>query len=520
MSPKTQKCLFIACALILPHLLKAYKLSLKRLPCFQESRTLNFIEKNTLSLDDASRFSMVKLHNPSGRLTLTFQYNFPKQTCLARKTQASDYAWVHVDEVNPLKILTYNVTKQTDERLKRLIDAIPFGETIGVHPILSQLNSIDWDKGLLKAFYKASVFPRLHVSEKPQRTQEVALTRLMLKSSYDFNPNYIGFPNLIVTAEKQGQIVRYVHMLVGFYSRMVERVFFHQVHSQEFNIFHFVNDPPATAQHYPKAILDAFPKLLEFREKTLNTIESLKSALNDFFGQDLPSFYFDQYQELETIYNAHLKPMFTEKVFPVFSVLFQKVKQAGSEKEYQNVLRKLREQLEFTVFPGVQKEMELSFLSDVITDFCLDIFKRYGIEGKDYSRINRRLNALWKFLVDDLFSNLKPMTSLNMDKARQVVGFHRKEFERLFINASPTVVSFSDTYRVKNRNLLSAFFDSKFYNLHVDTSESRDFLQQILHFASFLGGRSSEAETLKLDDMIPFGLKSSGAISSASLRLV
>ena len=520
MSPKSLKTIFIACALILPQLLKPHKLGLKKLPSFQESRTLNFIEKNKLSLDDASRFSMVKLRTASGRLTLIFLYNFQKQTCLARKTQTSNYAWVHVDEVNPFEILSYNVTKHTDDRLKRLIDAIPFGETKGVNPILDHLNSIDWDKALLKAFYKGSVFPRLHVSEKPRRTQEVALTRLMLKSSCNFNPNYIGFPSVIVTAEKQGQITRYVHVLAGFYSQMVERLFFHQLHSQEFNIFHFVNNPEATTSHYPKVILDVFPKLIEFREKTLKSIESLKSVLSDFFSQDLPSFYFDQYEELETIYNAHLKPMFTEKVFPIFSVLFQKVKQAGSEKEYQKIIKKLQEQFEFTVFPAVKKNMELSFLSDVITGFCLDTFKRYTTEGHDYSRINRRLNKLWKFLVDDLFSNLKPLTSLDMDKAKQIVGFHRKEFERLFINMSPTVVSFSDTYRVKNRNLLFAFFDSKFYHMHIDTRGSRDFLQQVLHFASFLGGRSQEAETLKLDDMIPFGLIRSSVISKASPRLV
>ena len=468
-----------------------YKLNISNFPTFKYSSNLNFYSDAKMTFDDPSRYKMRKLLLTPDELVIIINYTFEKETVLAKRiSELNTFAWIYVDKLNPFKIMSYKVNKKTPEKILQMIEMIPYGKTTGINDILEKLNTIDWDKELFKKFFKTSSFSRMHLSSRSQMKQQIEFIRLMMGNIDHQTRPMFNYQEKLTNDQRGFHLKQYKEKLVEFFKDMVRKIFYHFSGMLTIDIFsNLIAQNKLNDFEYPKMISNIIPLLDNFKEDINQDIEEYRKDLDTFFDGDLPEYYFE-YEELQDIYNEKIHPIFTGKLYPFFSILFQKIKMAETRKNLKKVLSNLYLEYKFSVFLQDSNSQFRNYRIQIVSEYCFKLLKMYRKKRFNFSKLNKFLTKNWIKMSKILLKKIAFIPKLEMNIVREAIKYHTRKFSDLFLSATPLEVSFYDSLSKKFFIYSDTFQNSEIYEREIYRLKNKELLDKFIELCGLLGGRS------------------------------
>ena len=290
--------------------------------------------------------------------------------------------------------------------------------------------------------------------------------------------------------------------LRGFYQTLVKRIFYVQTSSNKFNILEDFDEQP-TVGKFPLLVVNDPVNVKEFQrviEAEIN--QNIKNMLA-FLKEEVPVYYFEDIERVEHIYSRKIQPIFSNKLLPVISLIFQMVKMAEAERYFQVMNEKLLLQYKYTVFSPDKLDSKLEYLTELMVETCSRVFKAY--DTRDFSLLNDALKMSWGKMEETLTTALKRISTVDFAKAKEVLRFSKRRFEELFLDASPVEVSLQNNLRSKFEKNLSSLRKSEFFKTSLINFDNDEFVNQLLLNVSLLGGKSGTLPNFT-PEYVPFEL--------------
>ena len=450
---------------------------------FNEIKQYRFNPQASIRMNDKSKFTMRRVFPDKNSVALEINYKMDKRTILAKKTE-DGFAWIYTDKSNPYKVLSYTITKKTPQDLKQLVLSMSTTEIKGLDNILAVLNQIEWTPDLIKHFYKKSAFSVLRASTKDDFGKEMKILKDMMNFLNKFNPGDFDFDAVrsFLVSMNMGSV--YPNDIKQYIMDIFIRIFYEQLNRKSFHFDHFSKNKEDFYTYMPDDFVFSFEDLDALRTLVDEEIDLVSDELKDVLQNEV----FPSKDDIMKIYDQILLPMTENKLFPLYPLLFQKIKRSEMTRKTQAEVAYLYAKFDLnTVFTKKEKMFEEN-LVDLTTGMITETLRMYGPSNTNYPLLSNKLVYIFKRLKTKVLNQLKNFKNLNFQNAWRLFLMHEGDFYKNYVNIAPDQFCLSSYLGNQLFKHFDNFIESDLLTRIMGPDYDPYFLKKNIYYASLLGG--------------------------------
>ena len=190
----------------------------------------------------------------------------------------------------------------------------------------------------------------------------------------------------------------------------------------------------------------------------------------------------------ENLFNEQFRSLHVEKVFPIFSIISQNLKDQTSEQGRVKYKAHLQDMFSQVDIHEKKEKILIDFLKNVNKDHIVRKFKKFLPLMDPVPQLTAQVKIWFKNSLKRIMTALKKVSTLDMNRVKQIIRVRMTTVFNLVSGLRPIDVSFILENLSTLNKTVPVFFKSPLYlKTSIFKDESKPFLDKLFGLAGLLG---------------------------------